>query len=181
MTHTVFDCAHLLALGFMLVACMWYDANQRRIPNMLVLWGSLTALGLSLSTLGIGLNLALAGGMVGFFIFGVLYRLGMVGAGDVKLVGATGFFLGYPDMFRVALFIFLAGGILSLTWAWCTGKLSQSVQNLHNGASLAWQRPQAQARRRFYLRVGSTRVPYALAIGAGTAIHVLSTWLGWPI
>lgn len=181
MTHSAFDHVHLLALAAMLVAAMWHDAGHRRIPNMLVLWGSLTAIGLSLSTLGIGLNSALAGGMVGFLVFGVLYRFGMVGAGDVKLVGATGFFLGYPDMFQVVLFIFLAGGILSVTWAWCTGTLHQSLQNLHSAASFTSPRPQAPAKSRFILRIGSARLPYALAIGAGTAVHVLSSWMAWPL
>lgn len=176
MTHNSFELVHRLALLAMLMAAMWYDTRYRRIPNTLVLWGSLTAIGLSVSTLGAGLNSALAGGVVGFLVFGVLYRFGMVGAGDVKLVAATGFFLGYPDIWGVVLLIFLTGGILSVGWAWFTDQMGQTVKNLRTAMSLTWQTTHTPNSPRIDVPTGPTRLPYALAIGAGSAIHVLSTW-----
>ena len=83
MPFSLFDWTHLAALAAMLLAAMWQDAAMRRIPNTLVLWGSLTALGLSVSPHGIGLGSAIAGGMVGFLGFLLLYLLRGVGAGDV--------------------------------------------------------------------------------------------------
>jgi hypothetical protein len=64
MPLSLFDWTHLAALAAMLLAAMWHDTATRRIPNTLVLWGSLTAIGLSLSPHGIGLGSALAGGLV---------------------------------------------------------------------------------------------------------------------
>ena len=75
MPLSLFDWTHLAALAAMLLAAMWHDTATRRIPNTLVLWGSLTAIGLSLSPHGIGLGSALAGGVVGFLGFGVFYLL----------------------------------------------------------------------------------------------------------
>ena len=177
MTFSLFDWTHLAALSTMLVGAMWHDVAMRRIPNTLVLWGSLTALGLSVSPHGIGLGSAIAGGMVGFLGFLVLYLLRAVGAGDVKLAGATGLFVGHPDMLWVNLLILLAGGILSITWALLTSQLGSVLQNLKTGLTQIWlNRQHGQLTNPQAFPVGRTRLPYAVAIGAGTAIHVLNTW-----
>lgn len=174
MPLSFFDWTHLAALAAMLLAAMWHDTATRRIPNPLVLWGSLTALGLSMSPHGIGLGSALAGGMVGFLGFLVFYLLRAVGAGDVKLAAATGLFVGHPDMLWVNLLILLAGGLLSLGWAWLTGQLGQTLRNLSTGLTQLWLRHQhGQSAVHTAFPVSATRLPYALAIGAGTAVHLL--------
>ena len=161
----------------MLLVAMWQDTALRRIPNTLVLWGSLTALGLSLSPNGIGLGSAMAGGMVGFFGFWVLYLLRVVGAGDVKLAGATGLFVGHPDMLWVNLLILLAGGLLAITWAVFSGQLRQTLHNLNTGLTQFWlSRQHGPSADRLAFPVSTTRMPYALAIGAGTAVHTLQRW-----
>ena len=177
MTFSLFDWTHLAALAAMLLAAMWQDAATRRIPNTLVLWGSLTALGLSVSPHGIGLGSAIAGGMVGFLGFGVMYLLRTVGAGDVKLAAATGFFVGHPDMLWVNLLILMAGGMLSVVWALFTGQLTATLHNLHTGLTQIWlNRQHGQLAIPSTFPVGRTRLPYAVAIGMGTAAHVLTTW-----
>lgn len=177
MPLSLFDWTHLAALAAMLLAAAWHDTAERRIPNTLVLWGSLTALGLSLSPHGIGLGSALAGGMVGFMGFLIFYLLRTVGAGDVKLAGATGLFVGHPDMLWVNLLILLAGGALALVWAVWTGRLIATFQNLQTGLSQIWLNRQhgrtGQARA---FPIGQARMPYAIAIGMGTAWHVVNTW-----
>lgn len=177
MPLSLFDWTHLAALAAMLLAAMWHDTATRRIPNTLVLWGSLTAIGLSLSPHGIGLGSALAGGVVGFLGFLVFYLLRAVGAGDVKLAAATGLFVGHPDMLWVNLLILLAGGLLSLGWAMFSGQLGQTLRNLNTGLTQLWlQRQHGQSSERSAFPVSATRLPYALAIGAGTAVHVLRLW-----
>ncbi len=177
MPLSLFDWTHLAALAAMLLAAMWHDTVTRRIPNTLVLWGSLTALGLSLSPHGIGLGSALAGGLVGFLGFWVFYLLRAVGAGDVTLAGATGLFVGHPDMLWVNLLILLAGGLLSIAWAVFSGQLSQTLHNLNAGFTQLWlSRQHGLGAQRTVFPVGATRMPYALAIGAGTAVHVLKLW-----
>lgn len=177
MPFSLFDWTHLAALAAMLLVAMWQDAAMRRIPNTLVLWGSLTALGLSVSPHGIGLGSAIAGGMVGFFGFLLLYLLRGVGAGDMKLAGATGLFLGYPNMLWVNLLILLSGGVLSIGWALITSQLGSVLQNLKTGLAQIWlNRQHGHLATPTALPVGRTRVPYAIAIGAGTAVHLLNTW-----
>jgi prepilin peptidase CpaA len=177
MPLSLFDWTHLAALAAMLLAAMWHDTATRRIPNTLVLWGSLTAIGLSLSPHGIGLGSALAGGLVGFMGFGVFYLLRAVGAGDVKLAGATGLFIGHPDMLWVNLLIVLAGGLLSITWAVISGQLGQTLRNLGTGLTRLWlSRQHGPSAQPTVFPVSATRLPYALAIGAGTAVHELKLW-----
>lgn len=174
MPLNLFDWIHLAALAAMLVAAMWLDTGTRRIPNTLVLAGSLTAIGLSLSPHGIGLGPAIAGGMVGFLGFLVLYLLRALGAGDVKLAAATGLFVGYPDMLWVNVLILLAGGLLSVTWAVVSGHMIQTVHNLSEGLMHIWRRYRyGLSAQRTIFPLSATRMPYALAIGAGTAVHVL--------
>ncbi|MEK7344564.1 MAG: prepilin peptidase [Pseudomonadota bacterium] len=177
MPLSLFNWTHLAALAAMLLVAIWQDASMRRIPNALVLWGSLTALGLSVSPHGIGLGSAIAGGMVGFLGFLVLYLLRVVGAGDVKLVGATGLFVGHPEMLWVNLLILLAGGVLAIVWALLKGQLGTVLQNLKTGLTQIWlNRQHGHLTLPIAFPVGRARMPYAVAIGAGTATHVLNSW-----
>ena len=177
MHMSLFDALSLTALAVMLGSAIWHDAIARRIPNALVLWGAATALSLSLSSNGIGLGSALAGGMVGFLGFWVLYLLRMVGAGDVKLAAATGFFVGHPDMLWVNLLILAAGGVLSIVWALSTGQMSAVLRNLQSGLHMWWINRQTGAvANPTAFPVSRTRMPYAVAIGMGTALHLFNTW-----
>ena len=86
-----------LTLLVLLAAAAVADARTRRIPNRLTLAGIL--LGLLLAITGGGpaaFASALAGSGAAFAAFFVLYALGGMGAGDVKLVAAAGAFLGVP-------------------------------------------------------------------------------------
>lgn len=173
---TLFDAFSLTALAVMLGSAIWHDAIARRIPNALVLWGAATALGLSLSPNSIGLGSALAGGMVGFLGFWVLYLLRMVGAGDVKLAAATGLFVGHPDMLWVNLLILAAGGALSMVWALSTGQLGTVLRNLQSGLLMWWlNRQHGATGHPTTFPISRTRMPYAIAIGMGTALHVFNT------
>jgi prepilin peptidase CpaA len=177
MPLTLFDWTHLAALSTMLVGAMWHDVAMRRIPNNLLLWSGLTALGLSLSPHGIGLGSAIAGGMVGFFGFLVFYLLRMLGAGDVKLAGATGLFVGHPDMLWVNLLVLLAGGAMAFAWALCTSQLGTVLQHLLSRLSLRWlNRLHGDLDTPIHFPLSPTRLPYAVAIGLGTGFHVLRTW-----
>lgn len=158
------------ALTFLLVLAGWYDLRMRVIPNTLVLWGLLTALVLSMTPRGIGLTSAMLGGMTGFLVFLLLHLFKMVGAGDVKLVASVGVFVGWPDMAKVCLAILIAGGLLSVAWALWTSRWQTVWKNLKTGLSNQirsglWP----QIGQPLIAQVSAERVPYALAVGLGTA------------
>ncbi len=98
----------LVATGFDL----W---NDRQIPDtlsvLLLLWAIVaTATGWSSVTFG---QLAL-GAAVGFGVGAVLFWLGGLGGGDVKLIAALGACLGPSALWGMLLYVALAGGVLSV-------------------------------------------------------------------
>jgi prepilin peptidase CpaA len=116
----------------------WMDWRSRRIPNWLTVPGLLV---------GIAAN-SLVGGWAGAksSILGALLGLGLLlpfvairslGAGDWKLVGALGAFLG-PSLLLTILFasIFVAG-LMALILIIYKGRLRQALRNMvHMVASL---------------------------------------------
>ena len=95
----------LALLAGLLAAALWHDLRTRRIPNRLVLWG--TVGGVVLNSMlpagaglfqqpfgGLGLLQSLAGAAAGLALLLPMYLLRALGAGDVKLMAMCGAFLG---------------------------------------------------------------------------------------
>lgn len=74
-----------------LSAACYFDYRRDKIPNALIGFGMLTGLLLFGLGMEVGLVLLRAGAIFG--IFYPLYKLGMLGAGDVKLFCLLAFFL----------------------------------------------------------------------------------------
>src|SRR6185503_12038529 len=91
-----------------------YDLRERRIPNGLVLVCGITGLmtgvvregGAGLADSAIAMILATA-------LLFPAFALGWLGAGDAKLAGALGAWLGAASLPRFLAATFVAGGILS--------------------------------------------------------------------
>jgi prepilin peptidase CpaA len=112
-------------------AACWCDVRTRRIPNWLTFPGA--ALGLVASTLahgGHGTMTSVAGLVLGVALFFPLFLLRGLGAGDVKLMGALGAWLGTSVMFGVAFYTSLAGGVLALALIARHPYGRQAVRNL---------------------------------------------------
>jgi prepilin peptidase CpaA len=175
MSETVFDGVHLLAMSFMLFGAMWKDAVSRRIPNSLVLAGALVALFLSVTPHGTGVASALLGGVIGLLLFSMFYIVRVLGAGDVKLMTAMGIFVGDLDIWMLSLSVLMAGGLLAIFWAIWTERWREVLSNLvvvffHVGQR--WSEGSFLSVKD--VPVSGERMPYALAIGLGTAWHLLS-------
>lgn len=77
-----------------------------------------------------GLKSALIGFAVGFGLFLLIYVLGGIGGGDVKLVGAIGALGGYPFIVYAIFYSALVGGgiaVLELIWQ---KRLLRSLKNI---------------------------------------------------
>jgi prepilin peptidase CpaA len=116
MSMPVWDLLRTSTLGLMLILAAGCDVLTRRIPNRIVVLGSLAGMGWSLSPTGPGLVLSLLGGAVALTTFLALHWLGWMGAGDVKLAGAAGLYFSPSQAFNLCLTIFLAGGLLAVSW-----------------------------------------------------------------
>ena len=106
------------------------DVQSRKIPNALTgpafLLGILVHLGLG--GVGGGGN-ALLGAAVASAILLPGWLLGFMGAGDVKLMGAVGAWLGHPDGLVAAVAALIAGGLIAILVAARRGLLKQALRN----------------------------------------------------
>ncbi len=175
---------NMLALVVLVLTAVVCDLRSRRIPNALVASG--IALGLFIQTVApeggglfshpagaLGFVPALLGGLLGLGLFLPLYALRALGAGDVKLVAMVGVWIGAPAVAYAALWTMLAGGVLSLAWALGTGVFRRVLANLRDMFLASWVRVQAGAGVAVAAPTSATgRLPYAVAIGCGTAVEV---------
>ncbi len=106
----IFEVILLLLLAVICDIRHYKIRNSINISFILVGLASNTAFygfeGVRASVLGMALPVALL-----FLFFG----LRMLGAGDIKLLAAVGSILGYPQIFRIIIFTFIAGGFIALT------------------------------------------------------------------
>lgn len=183
----------LLAMALLLSAAVREDVRHHRIPNPLVFWGA--GLGILLNGLmpagsgfaaaylpgGAGFLNAIGGMAVGLAAFLPMYLFRAMGAGDVKLMAMVGAFLGPIDVLGAVLASFLAGGVLSIGYAWQIGVLRQTLQNVRvvlcsgamriAGGSVPSLEDAPETAGKF---------PYAVAIAAGTLGYLAgkSAWKG---
>jgi prepilin peptidase CpaA len=126
-----------MALVVASLACV-SDLRTRRIPNMLTFGSAIAAIAVHGATAGTsGLITGVAGWLVGIALFFPLFALGGMGAGDVKLLGALGAWLGPMTVLYVALYSSMAGGVLAVAVALKAGYLRQAIRNLQ-GLACYW-------------------------------------------
>ena len=147
------------------------DLRSRRIPNWLVL--PFLAAGIAVNA-GVhgwhGVGLSLAGFGLGAAIYGLLFCLGGMGMGDVKLCAAIGAWIG-PSQLMVALVITgLAGGVMAICWAAARGflgSLFSGSADLVFGLKRRGLRPHAEL---VLSNPRARKMPYAPAIAIGTLV-----------
>jgi len=108
-------CVIALAMCAILVLIATIDLYQRRIPNILLVWGGLLAATNVWSNPDLSWYAAGAGGLVGLALFAAisLARRGALGAGDVKLACLIGAMTGFPAVLQALILGILAGGLVA--------------------------------------------------------------------
>ena len=109
-----------------LVVATITDLRSRRIPNWLVL--PFFVLGFIVSGWmhgWRGMGDSLAGAALGLLIYGVLFWMGGMGAGDVKLAAAIGAWIGPNQLFLALVITAMAGGVMVVCWAASAGFLKE--------------------------------------------------------
>jgi prepilin peptidase CpaA len=110
----IFTIENLLLLVVLIIAMMT-DIRNHRIPNWLTLPAIITGIGVNLISAGTGGFLfGMEGLLLGSGLFMVIYIMGGMGAGDVKLMGAVGSMLGPQMVLLAALYTALSGGVYAL-------------------------------------------------------------------
>lgn len=163
-----------ILLGVVTTAAV-VDVRTGRIPNSLT-FGSMAAAVVYQTWMGglPGLGTSAAGLAVGIACFLPLFALGGMGAGDVKLLGAAGAWLGPFGALYAALYSVFAGGILALIVGALRGYLGQAFSNLW-GLLIFWRTVGIQPLPGLTIDdAPGPRLAYGVAIAAGTFATV---WL----
>ena len=150
------------------VACA-HDVKRRRIPNTVSL--AIAAAGVTLAAAGMtGVSVwsSLGGAALGLALMLPGHVLGATGAGDVKLLAATGFVLGAARTLEAFAFTAIAGGVLALAYAWHRGRL---VRTFTQTARLCTAPHTTRAE--IEAPAEHNRFPYAPAIAVGVVIAAL--------
>jgi prepilin peptidase CpaA len=107
---------------------------------------------------------------LGAVIFGVMYWMGGMGMGDVKLCAAIGAWVGPGQLLLALVVTGLAGGIMALCWAIFSG----FTEELFRGSGelvFGWRQRTTVAHPELVLANPKARkMPYAPAIAIGTLI-----------
>jgi len=104
-------------LAPLLLVASWTDIRAREIPNGLNLAIALLAIPFWwASGLALWPDVALQIGVAAFVfaIFALAFAFGMMGGGDVKMVGALALWLPWESVLALLVIMSLAGGVLTL-------------------------------------------------------------------
>jgi len=109
----------------------WSDWRSRRIPNWLTVSGLLLGIAAnSLATGWLGAKSSLLGAGLGLIVLLPFVLLRSLGAGDWKLVGAVGAFLGPGQLLTVLLGAILVAGLMAVVLIIWKKRVGQTVRNL---------------------------------------------------
>lgn len=147
------------------------DLRSRRIPNWLVFPFLLAGIAVSGWLHGWhGIGQSLAGIGLGILIYGFLFWMGGMGAGDVKLCAAIGAWIGPDQLFLALVITGMVGGVMALCWAAFGGFLRDLFTS---AGDLVFGLKQRGMRRDPELSIANPlkrKMAYAPAIAIGTLI-----------
>ena len=152
-----------------------FDLLRRRIPNRLTATAVLVALAANTFLSGIrGLLDSLAAGLLAGAAFAIMFFMGGMGGGDVKLMAAIAAFAGLGRVGQLLLCTALAGGVFAVVTAVVHGALGPMLRR-----TLGWILP----RRLKSDHAGGTSsprlyLPYAVPIAVGALWTFYSGVLG---
>jgi prepilin peptidase CpaA len=165
---------HLLVVTIVcvLVASV-IDVFTHRIPNWITFPAALLGLSINFQLAGIqGLVSSGIGLITGFLLLFLVYLLGGMGAGDVKLLCAVGALLGPRLVFYTFIWMALAGGVLAIVLIVYKKALSQTFRNLKI-LLLGWALGTPREEANLTIRNQSLiKLPYGVAIAAGAILAV---------
>jgi prepilin peptidase CpaA len=167
-----------ILLAVALIAAI-IDLRTQKIPNLLTYPAMIFALSYHSTISGFeGLIFSVSGLFIGITLLIIPYVMGGMGAGDAKLLGAIGSFLGAKDTFGAFIFIALAGGIYSLALILIhrnvfKGFFSEKLLILSSMVMLRQYVPiQAESSEQ------RPRLKYGVAIALGTITYLMTKALG---
>jgi prepilin peptidase CpaA len=169
-------CAVLLA-----VVAGWTDFRSRRIPNWLTVPGLAVGVAVNVAAAGwTGLKTSLLGAGLGLLLLLPFVLLRSLGAGDWKLAGALGAFVGAGVLVNLLISSVFVAGIMAAALVIYKGRVRQTLRNMGRllislatfrlpGSEVSLDNPQ------------SLRVPYGVALAFTVVLYGLARISGWGL
>jgi len=160
------------------LAAGWTDWRSRRIPNWLTVPGLLVGVAVNVLTGGWpGLKISLLGAGLGLLMLLPFVFLRSLGAGDWKLAGALGAFVGPDVLLNLLLGSVLVAGIMALGLIIYKRRFKQTMRNIAAmltsifmfrmpGAEVSLDNPE------------SLKVPYGVALALTTLLFGIGKMWG---
>jgi prepilin peptidase CpaA len=161
-----------LALAVLLALLAgWTDWRSRRIPNWLTVPGLI--IGLTVNTVAggwLGLKVSLLGAGLGLLVLLPFVLVRSLGAGDWKLAGAVGGFVGPVVLLDLLMLSIFIAGVMALGLVVYKRRLGQTFRNIGRmlkslatfhmpGPEVSLDNPQ------------SLKVPYGVALALATVLY----------
>jgi prepilin peptidase CpaA len=161
-------------LFLVLALAVAIDIEERRIPNVVLAPAIVVALMLQTTSGGVdGFLTAIIGLLFGIAMLLPMYVIGGMGAGDVKLLGVVGSFVGPWGAIVAGIATMMAGavfGIMFIVWRRVQPPAGQTFARIVFPADSSISRMPIPSTSITTLRENrSTGIPYAPAIAVGTA------------
>jgi len=177
-------------LAIFVATCLFTDLTDRKIYNSVILSGIICALCANIFHLNItdGIIFTMTGLFTGIFLLILPFIFGGMGAGDVKMLGMIGAFIGHERVIEVMLASAVVGGVIALVLMFREGRLLGRVWKYFLAYSMV-----ILTRKTTYLNTLDSRkrkrgatIPYGAAISSGVVIiYILGslnyTILGMPL
>ncbi|MGA9801168.1 MAG: prepilin peptidase [Terriglobales bacterium] len=157
----------------------WTDWRWRRIPNWLTVPALLAGIGLHcLATGWAGAKESLLGAGLGLGLLLPFVLIRSLGAGDWKLAGALGAFLGPSRMITVLLGTVLVAGLMAVILIIWKKRVGQTLRNLAHmfaalftlhlpGQEVSLDNPE------------SSKIPFGVAMAVTVVLYTVSQVWGW--
>lgn len=164
-----------LAVALALIAG-WTDWRSRRIPNWLTVPGLL--IGVSVNVLfggWPGLKTSLLGAGLGLLLMLPFVFLRSLGAGDWKLAGALGAFVGPGMLVNVLIGSVFVAGIMALGLVIYKRRMKETLRNIGRmlGSMFTFRMPGAEVSLD---NPQSLKIPYGVALAITTLLYGVLSW-----
>jgi prepilin peptidase CpaA len=148
----------------------WTDWRSRRIPNWLTVPGVLVGVTVNLLTGGWpGLKTSLLGAGFGLLVLLPFVFLRSLGAGDWKLAGALGAFVGWEVLMTLLMGSILVAGVMALALVIYKRRFKETLGNIGRllGSILMLRMPGAEVSLD---NPQSLKIPYGVALALTTLL-----------
>jgi len=170
----------IILAGAVLVAVIacWTDLRSRRIPNWLTAPAFLVGVAVNAVPGGLGgLKTSLLGALVGLGLLLPFVLLRSLGAGDWKLAGALGAFVGPSLLVDLLLLSVFVAGVMAVALVIYKGRVRQTLRNIaHILVSLVTFR--LPGPRVSLDNPESLKVPYGVALAVSVLFYGIAQVAG---